>query len=85
MTHFPINQKINVPYPWESQLSGIGDTEYRGQAWYQKEGEQMEKIKATAKKEEKIVVSYGVKEGAENKTVFECTVRCMGDTWLGRQ
>ena len=29
--------QINVPYPWESELSGIGDTEYRGQAWYQRE------------------------------------------------
>lgn len=28
------DKKINVPYPWESTLSGIGDTEYRGQAWY---------------------------------------------------
>lgn len=32
-----LDQQINVPYPWESELSGIGDTEYRGQAWYQRE------------------------------------------------
>ncbi|MBQ4556205.1 MAG: hypothetical protein IJA60_00975 [Clostridia bacterium] len=28
------DKKINVPYPWESELSGIADTEYKGQAWY---------------------------------------------------
>ena len=26
--------KINVPFPWESQKSGIGDDSYLGQAWY---------------------------------------------------
>ncbi len=26
--------KINVPFGWESALSGITDTDYRGQAWY---------------------------------------------------
>ncbi|MBE6679206.1 MAG: DUF1080 domain-containing protein [Ruminococcaceae bacterium] len=30
------DQKINVPYPWESALSGINDTSYRGVAWYQR-------------------------------------------------
>lgn len=30
------DQKINVPYPWESELSGIGAADYRGQAWYQR-------------------------------------------------
>ena len=29
--------QINVPYPWESELSGVGATDYRGQAWYQRE------------------------------------------------
>lgn len=28
---------INVPYPWESELSGIGAADYRGRAWYQRE------------------------------------------------
>ena len=31
------DQKINVPFCWESELSGIGDTEYLGVAWYQRE------------------------------------------------
>lgn len=26
--------KINVPFGWESALSGIADTNYKGQAWY---------------------------------------------------
>lgn len=26
---------IVVPYPWQSELSGIGDVEYQGVAWYQ--------------------------------------------------
>ena len=29
--------KINVPFPWESPLSGVQDTSYRGQVWYQRE------------------------------------------------
>jgi len=28
---------IVVPFPWESKLSGIGDTEYKGVAWYARE------------------------------------------------
>ncbi|MFQ6131344.1 MAG: glycoside hydrolase family 2 protein [Armatimonadota bacterium] len=28
------SRKIVVPFPWEAKLSGIGDTEYRGVAWY---------------------------------------------------
>ena len=28
--------KINVPYGWESALSGITDTDYRGQVWYRR-------------------------------------------------
>ena len=28
--------KINVPYGWESALSGIAATDYRGQAWYRR-------------------------------------------------
>jgi len=28
---------ITVPFPWESKLSGIGDTEYKGVAWYARE------------------------------------------------
>ncbi|MBI4581657.1 MAG: hypothetical protein HY718_18320, partial [Planctomycetes bacterium] len=27
-------RQITVPFPWESRLSGIGDTEYRGVGWY---------------------------------------------------
>ncbi|HXK94440.1 MAG TPA: glycoside hydrolase family 2, partial [bacterium] len=27
---------ITVPYPWESRLSGIADTNYKGTAWYQR-------------------------------------------------
>ena len=30
------DKQINVPYPWESELSGIGAIDYRGQAWYQR-------------------------------------------------
>jgi len=29
--------KITVPFPWESKLSGIADTEYKGVAWYSRE------------------------------------------------
>lgn len=28
------SRRITVPYPWESRLSGIGDTDYQGVAWY---------------------------------------------------
>ncbi len=28
--------KITVPYPWESSLSGVQNTEYKGTAWYQR-------------------------------------------------
>lgn len=31
------SRKITVPFPWESKLSGIGDTEYKGVAWYSRE------------------------------------------------
>lgn len=31
------DRTITVPFPWESKLSGIGDTEYKGVAWYQRE------------------------------------------------
>ncbi len=31
-----LEQKINVPFCWESSLSGVEDTDYLGQAWYQK-------------------------------------------------
>jgi len=27
-------RRITVPFPWESRLSGIGDTQYQGTAWY---------------------------------------------------
>jgi hypothetical protein len=30
-------KRITVPFPWEATLSGIGDTEYRGVAWYARE------------------------------------------------
>lgn len=29
--------KINVPFPWESEMSGIQNTSYRGAAWYERE------------------------------------------------
>ncbi len=29
-------EAITVPYPWESKLSGVGDTDYTGTAWYQR-------------------------------------------------
>lgn len=32
----PFGDDIIVPFPWESQLSGIGEAEYRGAAWYQR-------------------------------------------------
>ncbi len=28
---------IQVPFPWQSELSGVQDTEYQGAAWYQRE------------------------------------------------
>jgi hypothetical protein len=28
---------ITVPYPWESRLSGVAATEYKGAAWYERE------------------------------------------------
>lgn len=31
------SREINVPFCWESPYSGIADTSYRGQVWYQKE------------------------------------------------
>ncbi len=31
------DRKITVPFPWESRLSGIGNTEYKGVAWYRRE------------------------------------------------
>ena len=30
-------REITVPFPWESRLSGIGDTKYQGVAWYARE------------------------------------------------
>jgi hypothetical protein len=33
----PYARTIRVPYAWESQLSGIGDTQYKGIAWYRRE------------------------------------------------
>lgn len=32
-----LGREITVPFPWESKLSGIGDTEYKGVAWYSRE------------------------------------------------
>jgi hypothetical protein len=32
----PFRRDIVVPFPWESRLSGIGDTAYKGAAWYQR-------------------------------------------------
>jgi len=31
------SRTILVPYPWQSELSGIGDKNYNGAAWYQRE------------------------------------------------
>ena len=31
----PFTGEIVVPFPWESPLSGIGNTDYRGAGWYQ--------------------------------------------------
>jgi beta-galactosidase/beta-glucuronidase len=33
----PYARTIRVPYAWESKLSGIGDTQYKGVAWYRRE------------------------------------------------
>lgn len=30
-------KKINVPFPWQSKLSGIEDTKYNGVAWYERD------------------------------------------------
>ncbi len=35
-TRDPFHEEIVVPFPWESSLSGIGNTEYKGAAWYQR-------------------------------------------------
>ncbi len=32
----PFGDHIVVPFPWQSALSGIGETEYKGAAWYQR-------------------------------------------------
>ena len=32
----PFRAEIVVPFPWESRLSGVGDTSYKGAAWYQR-------------------------------------------------
>lgn len=32
----PFRSEIVVPFPWESRLSGIGDVDYKGAAWYQR-------------------------------------------------
>jgi hypothetical protein len=31
------SRRIEVPFPWESKLSGIGDVSYKGAAWYRRE------------------------------------------------
>jgi hypothetical protein len=31
------SKKITVPFPWQSKLSGIHDTEYNGVAWYERD------------------------------------------------
>lgn len=31
------SKRINVPFPWQSELSGVHDTEYNGIAWYERE------------------------------------------------
>ncbi len=31
------NLTINVPFPWESKLSGVERTDYKGAAWYERE------------------------------------------------
>ncbi|MCP4642392.1 MAG: glycoside hydrolase family 2, partial [bacterium] len=31
------SKSIVVPYPWQSELSGIGDAKYRGAAWYERD------------------------------------------------
>ncbi len=33
----PYERTIRVPFAWESRLSGIGDTQYKGVAWYRRE------------------------------------------------
>jgi len=33
----PYTQTITAPYPWQSRLSGIGDTAYQGAAWYERD------------------------------------------------
>ncbi|MCS7190721.1 MAG: beta galactosidase jelly roll domain-containing protein, partial [Fimbriimonadales bacterium] len=33
----PYERTIRVPFGWESALSGIGDTNYKGVAWYRRE------------------------------------------------
>jgi len=31
------SRTIKVPFPWQSTLSGIGDTDYQGAAWYERD------------------------------------------------
>jgi hypothetical protein len=36
MVEDPFQGEIVVPFPWESRLSGVGATDYKGAAWYQR-------------------------------------------------
>ena len=47
--------KINVPFPWESTLSGITNTSYRGAAWYQREFTLSDEMK----KDKKVFLKFG--------------------------
>ncbi|MCR5791980.1 MAG: hypothetical protein K6G65_02315, partial [Lachnospiraceae bacterium] len=51
------SQKINVPFCWESELSGIQNTSYQGQAWYQRVVTKEELNKFSADKN--IVLYFG--------------------------
>lgn len=47
------SKKINVPFPWQSKLSGIQDTQYNGVAWYERD------VAIPADAGPRIVVTFG--------------------------
>ena len=47
------SKKITAPFPWQSKLSGIQDTEYNGAAWYERE------IAVPADAGQRVVLTFG--------------------------
>lgn len=47
------SKQINVPFPWQSELSGIHDTHYNGVAWYERD------VDVPADAGPRIVITFG--------------------------